>query len=128
MPHEAMSPRERWLAVLQRRKPDRVPMDYWATAEATQKLLKHLGCADERVMCDHLHIDLPITVSPRYAGPPIPDDAVRRIVPDMIEAGIDARNPIQWRCPGMEREALVRDFGGRIIFHETGLEPGGNSA
>jgi uroporphyrinogen decarboxylase len=288
MPHEAMSPRERWLAVLQRRKPDRVPMDYWATDEATQMLLKHLGCADERAMCDRLHIDLPVTVEPRYAGPLIPDDAdvfgcryrdvdygtgsyrecihhplagyssvaeiarnyrwpssdwydysvipgqlaglerfpvrgggsepfltykwlrgdeqafvdlvenpevahyilgrlfdlsyeytrrifetipgkvtisyvaedmggqedlmisparirefllpgmrrmtglvhgagayvfhhndgaVRRIVPDMIEAGIDVLNPIQWRCPGMEREALKRDFGGRIIFH-----------
>ena len=45
------------------------------------------------------------------------DGAVRRIVPDMIEAGIDALNPIQWRCPGMEREALKRDFGGRIVFH-----------
>jgi len=31
-----MTPRERWLAVLERRPPDRVPMDYWATAEATQ--------------------------------------------------------------------------------------------
>jgi hypothetical protein len=26
-------------------------------------------------MCDRPHIDLPVTVSPRYAGPPIPDDA-----------------------------------------------------
>ncbi|MCX5731346.1 MAG: uroporphyrinogen-III decarboxylase-like protein [Deltaproteobacteria bacterium] len=288
MSHESMSPRERWLAVLQRRKPDRVPMDYWATAEATRKLLRHLGCADERAMCDRLHIDLPVTVSPRYAGPPIPDDAdefgcryrdvdygtgsyrecthhplagyssvaeiarnyrwpspdwydtsvipgqlaglerfpvrgggsepfltykslrgdeqafvdlvenpevahyilgrlfdlayentrrifetipgkvmisyvaedmggqedlmispaqirefllpgmrrmiglvhgagsyvfhhndgaVRRIIPDMIEAGIDALNPVQWRCPGMEREALKRDFGDKVVFH-----------
>ena len=288
MLHEAMSPRERWLAVLQRRTPDRVPMDYWATEEATGKLLKHLGLSDVRQMCDRLHVDLPVTVSPWYAGPavaadadvfgcrfrdvrygtgsyrecidhpladyssvaeiernyrwPSPDwwdysvipgqlagleqypvrgggsepfltykdlrgdeqafvdlvenpevahyilgklfdlafentrriyeaipgkvmisyvaedmggqtdlmispakihefllpgmrrmiglvhsagafafhhndGAVRRIVPDMIEAGIDALNPIQWRCPGMERGALKRDFGGRVIFH-----------
>ena len=29
-----MSPRERWLAVLNRETPDRVPMDIWATEEA----------------------------------------------------------------------------------------------
>jgi uroporphyrinogen decarboxylase len=288
MTHEAMSPRERWLAVLQRRTPDRVPMDYWATAEATRKLLKHLGCSDERALCGRLHIDMPVTVSPRYAGPRVPDDAdefgcryrdvgygtgvyrecvhhplagfssvgeiersyrwpspdwydtsvipgqlagreqypvrgggsepfltykalrgdeqafidlvenpelahycldrlfdlayentrrifetipgkvmisyvaedmggqadlmispqnirefllpgmrrmiglvhgagayvfhhndgaVRRIIPDLIAAGIDALNPLQWRCPGMEREALKRDFGDRLVFH-----------
>ena len=43
MPRETMTPRERWLAVLRRGKPDRVPMDYWATDEATDKLMKHLG-------------------------------------------------------------------------------------
>ena len=31
--------------------------------------------------------------------------------------GIELLNPIQWRCPGMEREGLVRDFGKRIVFH-----------
>ena len=288
MIHEGMSPRERWLAALWRKKPDRVPLDYGATAEATHKLSKHLGVGDEREMCDRLHIDPPVTVSSRYAGPAVADDAdvfgcrfrdvdygtgsyrecihhplagystvaeiarnyrwpspdwwdcsvipgqlagleqypvrgggsepfltyknlrgdeqafvdlvenpevahyilgklfdlsydttrrifetipgkvmisyvaedmggqedlmispakirefllpgmrrmiglvhsagayvfhhndgaVRRIVPDMIEAGIDALNPIQWRCPGMEREALKRDFGDRVVFH-----------
>ena len=44
---ETMTARKRWLAVLRRQRPDRVPMDYWATPEATAKLLEHLGCADE---------------------------------------------------------------------------------
>jgi uroporphyrinogen decarboxylase len=35
----------------------------------------------------------------------------------MIAAGIDLLNPIQWRCKGMEREALKQDFGHQIIFH-----------
>jgi radical SAM protein with 4Fe4S-binding SPASM domain len=35
----------------------------------------------------------------------------------MIELGIDLLNPIQWRCPGMDREGLKKDFGGRIILH-----------
>ena len=39
------------------------------------------------------------------------DGAIRKIVPDMIDAGIDVLNPVQWRCAGMEREGLKRDFG-----------------
>ena len=29
MRNDAMTPRERWLAVLRRQKPDRIPTDYW---------------------------------------------------------------------------------------------------
>ena len=46
------------------------------------------------------------------------DGAAREIIPDLLSVtGIEILNPIQWRCPGMEREGLVRDFGGRVIFH-----------
>lgn len=283
-----MTPRERWLAVLERRLPDRVPMDYWATAEATQKLVDHLGVPDMGAAAERLHLDRPFSVAPRYVGPrpepgadifgcrsqrvdygtgvysefvysplaqyetvseierdyrwpsadwwdysDIPDQivgheeepirgggsepflryaslrgreqgymdlilrpdlvhycldklfdlayqdtlriyeaipgtvmityvaedlgsqesllfspgqihefllprmkrmmdlahsagayvfhhsdgAVRDILPDMIEAGIDVLNPVQWRCKGMEREGLKGDFGDRIVFH-----------
>jgi len=74
MPKDTMSPRERWLAVLKREKPDRVPMGYRATKEATEKLLKHLGLADKKALFERLHIDRAISVGPRYVGPPIPDD------------------------------------------------------
>jgi uroporphyrinogen decarboxylase len=283
-----MTPRERWLAVLTREAPDRVPMDYWSTGEATHKLMAHLGCADVPAMLDRLHIDRPVTLGPRYVGPPVPagedvfgcryrnvdygtgvysecvhnplapfssveeieasyrwpcpdwwdysgiadqlkgnerspirgggsepfliykslrgqeqafidlidnpdlvhycldklfdlayedtrhiyeqvpgqvmityvaedlggqealmfspaqirefllprmkrmmdlaheagafvfhhtDGAVREILPDLIETGIDVLNPVQWRCKGMEREGLKRDFGDKLIFH-----------
>jgi uroporphyrinogen decarboxylase len=46
------------------------------------------------------------------------DGSARDIIPDLIDVtGIEILNPIQWRCPGMEREGLVRDFGGKVIFH-----------
>lgn len=46
------------------------------------------------------------------------DGAARDVIPDLIDVtGIEVLNPIQWRCPGMEREGLVRDFGKRIGFH-----------
>lgn len=69
-----MTPKERWLAVLNREKPDRLPMDYWATAETTEKMLRHLGCADEWALMERLHIDRPVTVTPDYIGPPLPKD------------------------------------------------------
>jgi len=288
MPTETMTPKDRWLAVLQRRPVDHLPMDYWGTEEATQKVMAYLRVEDYDAMCHALHIDRLITVSPAYVGPNLPDGvdmygrrfrtvryetgeyrecihhplaqystadeikanytwptadwydfsvvpaqveglddypvrgggsepfllycqlrgleqafmdlvinpemvhycldelfefcyqntlrlyeaipdrvnvsyvaedmgsqesllfsprqirtfliprmkrmidlvhgagahvffhsdgAVRRIVPDMIEAGIDVLNPIQWRCKGMEREGLKRDFGDLIVFH-----------
>ena len=40
------------------------------------------------------------------------------MIPDLLSVtGIELLNPIQWRCPTMDREALVRDFGQRLIFH-----------
>ncbi len=45
------------------------------------------------------------------------DGAIRPLIPDLIEIGIDILNPIQWRCRGMEREGLARDFGESLVFH-----------
>lgn len=73
MPKETMTPRERWLAVLRHEKPDRIPMDYAATQEATDKLLKHLGCSHAE-MLERLHIDAPVWVGGRYVGPPLAPD------------------------------------------------------
>ncbi len=285
---EKMIPVERWMATLKREKADRVPMDYWATPEVDQMLLRHFGCDDIWEVFRHLHIDRPVVVAPVYKGPrlsqganefgsvyrridfgsgtydeavyhplakyrtiaeleedyvwPSPDwydysvipgqlrgreeypvegpisepyylykdfrgmeqafvdlaenqefveyclekifdyeyqrilrtfevipgrvtfvevgedfgtmtdlmysplhirefflprmkkmmklvheggayvmthsdGAVRRIIPDLIEIGMDILNPVQWRCKGMHREGLKRDFGNRIIFH-----------
>ncbi len=288
MPQETMTARERWLAVLNREKPDRVPMDYWTTEEAHQKLKDYLNIDDDGELNQYLHIDRPIAVGPKYIGPPLDegedvfgiryqnvdygtgvypetvynplaqynsvaeieanytwpdpdwwdystlpdqiaghedqpivgggsepfltykelrgdaqaymdlvlnpemvhycldklfglcyentrriyetipgqvtftyiaedlgtqegllisrehirefllprmkrmmdlahqagayvfhhsDGAIREVIPDMIEAGIDVLNPIQWRCTGMDREGLKRDFGDKLIFH-----------
>jgi len=288
MPKETLSPRERWLAVLRRERPDRVPMDFWGTDETVAVLMRHLGCAGRREALERLHVDFAVKLEPRYAGPalapgrdafgrayrkvgygsgvydecvnaplaaygsvaeiersyawPSPDwwdysgvaaelrglemypvqaggcepfliykdlrgqeqafvdlvenpgivhycldklfglahentrrmfetlpgridftyvaedmggqtdlmislahirafllprmkriidlshqggayvfhhndGAIRRVVPEIVAAGIDLLNPIQWRCGGMEREALKRDFGAKVVFH-----------
>lgn len=69
MRKETMTARERWLAVLNRKKPDRIPMDYWATPEATRRVMKYLKCEDEETLFKRLHIDRVITVWPKYIGP-----------------------------------------------------------
>jgi uroporphyrinogen decarboxylase len=101
MPKESMTPKERWLAVLRREKPDRVPMDYWSTPEFSAKLIRHLGMS---TMSEHalvaalnspaydstlkpvegyaalirtlqqMKVDFLITVGPEYVGPALPDD------------------------------------------------------
>ncbi len=43
MARETMSPREGWLAVFKREKPDRVPTDFWGTDEAVAVLMAHLS-------------------------------------------------------------------------------------
>ncbi len=45
------------------------------------------------------------------------DGDCRAILPELVEAGIDILNPIQWRAPGMDRESLKREFGSRLVFH-----------
>lgn len=45
------------------------------------------------------------------------DGAIRPLIGDLIEIGIDVLNPVQWRCRGMEREGLARDFGRDLVFH-----------
>lgn len=68
-PTETMTSRKRWLAVLNHRVPDRVPMDYWATPEFSQNLCQHLGCRSIDEALDALHVDYLCPVGPRYAGP-----------------------------------------------------------
>ena len=45
------------------------------------------------------------------------DGAARPLLPQIIQCGADILNPIQHICPGMERDALQRDFGDQVIFH-----------
>ncbi|HTL55370.1 MAG TPA: uroporphyrinogen decarboxylase family protein [Candidatus Limnocylindrales bacterium] len=41
---------------------------------------------------------------------------VRELLPDLIDAGLDAINPVQITCRGMEPAGLKRDFGSRLTF------------
>ena len=48
------------------------------------------------------------------------DGAAHIFLPDLVDyVGIEILNPIQWRCPGMERETLVAQYGQKIGFHSS---------
>jgi uroporphyrinogen decarboxylase len=47
---------------------------------------------------------------------------VRPLLPDLIDAGLDAINPVQISCRGMDAARLKRDFGGEITFWGGGCD------
>ncbi len=42
--------------------------------------------------------------------------SIRRVIPRLIEAGVDCLHPLQARAAGMEAEGLARDFKGKLAF------------
>jgi len=47
---------------------------------------------------------------------------VRELLPDLIDAGLDAINPVQITCTGMEAAGLKRDFGRDLTFWGGGCD------
>ena len=47
---------------------------------------------------------------------------VRELMPDLIDAGLDAMNPVQISCAGMGAQGLKDDFGGAMVFWGGGCD------
>ena len=47
---------------------------------------------------------------------------IRPLLPDLIEAGLDATNPVQISCVGMEAAGLKSDFGDRLALWGGGCD------
>jgi len=47
---------------------------------------------------------------------------VRELLPDLIDAGLDAINPVQITCTGMDPAGLKRDFGRDLVFWGGGCD------
>ena len=48
--------------------------------------------------------------------------AIREVIPDLIEAGVDILNPVQFTAKGMELEGLKKDFGDVLTFWGGGVD------
>jgi uroporphyrinogen decarboxylase len=51
--------------------------------------------------------------------------SVRRILPDLVEIGVEVLNPVQTTAAGMEPVALKRDFGKDVSFWGGGVDTQG---
>ncbi|OQB35723.1 MAG: hypothetical protein BWY06_03055 [Candidatus Latescibacteria bacterium ADurb.Bin168] len=47
------------------------------------------------------------------------------MIPDLIDEGVEALNPVQTNAAGMEPEGLKRDFGEKLTFWGGGAEVAG---
>jgi uroporphyrinogen decarboxylase len=96
---------------------DRLDMVYFYDDVATQKsLLISKDMWSEFIRPHHTRI---IEVAQQYNVPVMyhSDGAMRDLLPELIELGVDVMNPIQADAAGMEPAALKRDFGDRLGFH-----------
>jgi uroporphyrinogen decarboxylase len=64
-----MDSRARVALALDHQQPDRVPIDYWATASVTAQLLDHFGCTTQEELLQHLDVDFRYIDGPQYVGP-----------------------------------------------------------
>jgi uroporphyrinogen decarboxylase len=48
--------------------------------------------------------------------------AIREIIPDLIEIGVDILNPVQVSAPGMDSAELKQEFGKDLVFWGGGID------
>ena len=51
--------------------------------------------------------------------------AIRELLPDLVEIGVDVLNPVQVSAAGMATDALKRDFGRDLVFWGGGVDTQG---
>jgi uroporphyrinogen decarboxylase len=64
-----MDSRERVFRALKHQQPDRVPRDFWATAETYDKLCRRLKLPNAGAVLDQFDVDVRYIDGPRYIGP-----------------------------------------------------------
>jgi uroporphyrinogen decarboxylase len=69
-----MTSRERVAQSLRHQPPDRVPVDFWSTREADQRLLAHLQLANREELLTAFGVDCRYIAGPKYTGPPLETD------------------------------------------------------
>jgi len=50
------------------------------------------------------------------------DGAIREIIPDLIDIGVDILNPIQYKLAGMGLKDMKKDFGEELVFWGGGID------
>ena len=63
-----MNSKERVLAAVEHRRPDRLPVDFWGTPETWERLQAHLNLPNGEALLQALGVDLRVA-GPKYIGP-----------------------------------------------------------
>jgi uroporphyrinogen decarboxylase len=103
---------------LARRAGDEMPLDWlWCGDDVAGQQAMVMSPAAWRDMIKPLMADLfavgksrGLWVAHHCCG------ALRPIIPDLVEIGLDVLNPVQAGCPGMDPLELKREFGDRLAF------------
>ncbi|MEN8254957.1 MAG: uroporphyrinogen decarboxylase family protein [Verrucomicrobiota bacterium] len=61
--------KQRVLDAVNHRAYDRMPVDFWSTAETDAKLFKHLGLTNRSQLLDEFDVDIVFIEGPEYTGP-----------------------------------------------------------
>lgn len=72
-PLPLLNARQRVDAALAHREPDRVPIDFWATAEVKGSLKRHLGLETDEQLLRYFDVDFRVLSGPTYCGPQVTD-------------------------------------------------------
>ncbi len=88
-----MNGKERVLKAIKHETTDRVPVDFWATKDAENKLLSRFNLKDRETLLEKLGIDIR-QVFPEYTGPPLHSfpDGSREDIWKVRRKGISAGN------------------------------------
>jgi uroporphyrinogen decarboxylase len=76
-PIASMTSRERTLLALDHRAPDRIPIDFWASAGLKRKIGERLGLSSQAFL-DRYDVDLRYIGGPRYIGPALAEQVNAR--------------------------------------------------
>ncbi len=77
-----------------------------------RRLLKPI----HKQLCDFIHSHSNAKVFMHSCG------AIRQLIPDLIEVGVDIINPVQVSAAGMDSAELKREFGKDIVFWGGGVD------
>jgi uroporphyrinogen decarboxylase len=80
-------------------------------------MLRQMVIPRFRILFSHLKKRLPhVKIFMHSCG------AIREIIPDLIDAGLDILNPVQFTATGMDLKTLKKDFGDTLTFWGGGVD------
>jgi len=79
--------------------------------------LRHMVIPRFRILFGHVKKRLPSVKSFLHSC-----GAIRELIPDLIEAGVDILNPVQYTARGMDLVDLKKDFGKDLVFWGGGID------